>query len=340
MQPLQPVVRRHEQRLALACFLALTTCGLHAANVTTASTGLNPAADYPLRPLRMLVPFPAGGGADITARIVAEKMSEALRTQVIVDNRAGAGGNVAGVLAARAPADGYTLYTITASTAVNAALYAQLGYDLMRDFSPVIQISTLPYTLAVQNSSPLIGVKELLAQARLQPGTISYGSNGLGGLSHVAGELLAARSNTKLLHVPYKGGAQALTDVISGQITMLFATPLLSLPHVRSGRIRVLAVTTAKRTPSLPDVPSIAESGVPGYAVSSWNGILVPKATPAAIITKLNRTTALVLDTERARLSKDGSEVSSGTPAEFGTLIQADINQWKKLAVHIGLPAQ
>ncbi len=329
---------RHHQLPAFAWLLALLSYGLHSAHACAA--GGVAAADYPLRPLRMLVPFPAGGGADITARIVAEKLSETLRTQIIVDNRAGAGGNVAGVIAARAPADGYTLYTITASTAVNAALYTQLGYDLMRDFSPVIQISALPYTLAVQSSSPLAGVKELLAQARLQPGIISFGSNGLGGLSHVAGELLAARSNTKLLHVPYKGGAQALTDVISGQITMLFATPLLSLPHVRSGRIRLLAVTSAKRAPSLPEVPSIAESGVPGYAVSSWNGILVPKATPAAIITKLNRTTALVLDTERARLSKDGSEVSSGTPAEFGALIRADIDQWKKLAVHIGLPAQ
>jgi tripartite-type tricarboxylate transporter receptor subunit TctC len=329
---------RHHQLPAFAWLLALLGYGLHSTHACAA--GVVAAADYPLRPLRMLVPFPAGGGADITARIVAEKLSETLRTQIIVDNRAGAGGNVAGVIAARAPADGYTLYTITASTAVNAALYTQLGYDLMRDFSPVIQISALPYTLAVQSSSPLAGVKELLAQARLQPGIISFGSNGLGGLSHVAGELLAARSNTKLLHVPYKGGAQALTDVISGQITMLFATPLLSLPHVRSGRIRLLAVTSAKRAPSLPEVPSIAESGVPGYAVSSWNGILVPKATPAAIITKLNITTALVLDTERARLSKDGSEVSSGTPAEFGALIRADIEQWKKLAVHIGLQAQ
>ena len=329
---------RHHKLPAFVSLLALLSYGLHSAHACAA--GGVAAVDYPLRPLRMLVPFPAGGGADITARIVAEKLSETLRTQIIVDNRAGAGGNVAGVIAARAPADGYTLYTITASTAVNAALYTQLGYDMMRDFSPVIQISALPYTLAVQSSSPLAGVKELLAQARLQPGIISFGSNGLGGLSHVAGELLAARSNTKLLHIPYKGGAQALTDVISGQITMLFATPLLSLPHVRSGRIRLLAVTSAKRAPSLPEVPSIAESGVPGYAVSSWNGILVPKATPAAIITKLNRTTALVLDTERARLSKDGSEVSSGTPAEFGALIRADIDQWKKLAVHIGLPAQ
>jgi len=326
MRKLRPALRKHYQRSALACLLALPPCGLHAANVTTAPTGLNPAADYPLRPVRMLVPFPAGGGADITARIVAEKLSDALKTQVIVDNRAGAGGNVAGVIAARAPADGYTVYTITASTAVNAALYTQLGYDLMRDFSPVIQISSLPYTLAVQSSSPIAGIKELLAQARLQPGTISYGSNGLGGLSHVAGELLAARSNTKLLHVPYKGGAQALTDVISGQINVLFATPLLSLPHVRSGRIRLLAVTTAKRAPSLPEVPTIAESGVPGYAVSSWNGILVPRATPAAIITKLNMTTALVLDSERDRLSKDGSEVSSGTAAAFGALIRADID--------------
>jgi len=340
MRKLRPALRKHYQRSALACLLALPPCGLHAANVTTAPTGLNLAADYPLRPVRMLVPFPAGGGADITARIVAEKLSDALKTQVIVDNRAGAGGNVAGVIAARAPADGYTVYTITASTAVNAALYTQLGYDLMRDFSPVIQISSLPYTLAVQSSSPIAGIKELLAQARLQPGTISYGSNGLGGLSHVAGELLAARSNTKLLHVPYKGGAQALTDVISGQINVLFATPLLSLPHVRSGRIRLLAVTTAKRAPSLPEVPTIAESGVPGYAVSSWNGILVPRATPAAIITKLNMTTALVLDSERDRLSKDGSEVSSGTAAAFGALIRADIDQWKKLAAFIGLPAQ
>jgi tripartite-type tricarboxylate transporter receptor subunit TctC len=313
---------------------------LSAAVALAAQNMRDDAANYPARPIRILVPFPAGGGSDITARIIAERLSESLRQQIIVDNRPGAGGNVAGAIAAKAPADGQTLYAITASTAVNVAIYKSLAYDLVRDFAPIVQISALPYTLAINASASVNSVKELLAQARAKPGSISYGSNGLGGLSHVSGELLAALSKTRMLHVPYKGGAQALTDVMSGQITFLFATPLLSGPHVRGGKIKILAVTSAKRSNALPDAPTLSESGVPGYEVTSWNGLLAPVATSPSIIAKLNSTVNRVLGIDRDRLSKDGSDVIGGAPSEFGAVVSADIVKWKRLAREIGLSEQ
>lgn len=317
--------------------------GISGQNATVAMAAQNvrdDAANYPARPIRILVPFPAGGGSDITARIVGERLSESFRLQVIVDNRPGAGGNVAGALAAKAPADGQTLYAITASTAVSVAIYKSLTYDLVRDFTPIVQISALPYTLATNVSASVNSVKELLAVARAKPGSISYGSNGVGGLSHVSGELLAALSKTNMLHVPYKGGAQALTDVMAGQITFLFATPLLSGPQVRGGKIKILAVTSSKRSSALPDVPTISESGVLGYEVTSWNGLLAPAATSPSIIAKLNSTVNRVLGIDRDRLSKDGSDVIGGAPSEFGTVVSVDIAKWKRLAREIGLSEQ
>ena len=293
--------------------------------------------EYPSRPIRLIVPFVPGGGTDITARLVAERLTEALGQQVIIDNRPGAGGNIAGALVAHSAPDGHTLLAVGASATVNAAIYTKLSYDLVRDFSPITQTTSLPYTLVVNPSLAARSIKELVALARAKPYGVTYGSNGIGGLGHLAGELLGTLTHSKLLHVPYKGGAQALADLLAGQVNMLFSTPLQAAPHVRSGKLRMLAVTTRSRARVMPDVPTMIESGVTGYEITTWNALLTVGGTPVPIVARLHKETVRALDAIRDRLAKDGTEAVGGTPEELGALMRADIAKWKKLAQQIGI---
>lgn len=296
--------------------------------------------EYPSRPIRLIVPFTPGGGTDITARLVAEKLTERLGQQVIVDNRPGAAGNIGAELAARATPDGYTLLAITASITVNPAIHRKLSYDLTKDFAPITQTTSLPYTLVVNAGLPARSVKELIALARSRPNGLTYGSSGIGGLSHLSGGLLAALTHSNLLHVPYKGGAAALADVLSGQIDMLFSTPLQAGPHLRSGKLRGLAVTTRTRSTALPHLPTMVEAGVPGYDVNQWNGLLATGGTPAAIVARLHAETVRALQEIKERLASDGSEVVGGTPEALGAHVRAEIAKWKKLVQQIGIRAE
>lgn len=309
-----------------------------AASLASAQPG---AGDYPTRPIRFVVPFPPGGGTDITARTIAHKLTERWGQQVVVDNRPGANGTIGVDIAAKSAPDGYTVTMISSSHAVNVSLYAKLPYDLMKDLTPVTQATSQPYTLVINPSVPAKSVKELVALARVKPGTLNYGSSGAGGLSHLSGALLASLTGVSLTHIPYKGGALAMNDVIAGQIQMLFGTLLLTNPHVKAGRLRSLAVTTAKRAPAAPELPTMMEAGVPGYEVMQWYGILAPAKVPAAIIDKLSKEIARGLHEPdvKPRLAADGSDAVGNTPAEFGAHIRSEVAKWAKLVKQLGLKA-
>ena len=250
---------------------------------------------YPSKPIRLIVPFTPGGGTDITARAVAQKLTEAWGQTVVSDNRPGANGTIGVDTAAKAPPDGYTLTMISSSHAVNVGLYKHLPYDLLKDLVPVTQLTRQPYSLVIHPGVPAKSVKELVALAKAKPGTLNYGSSGTGGISHLAGALLGSLTGTDLTHVPYKGGAPAMTDVIAGQIQMLFGTILLTGPHVKAGRLRVLAVTTAQRWPGTPELPTMQEAGVPGFEITQWYGLIIAAKTPPPIIAKLNKEIARIL---------------------------------------------
>ena len=296
------------------------------------------AQAFPSKPMRMVVPFAPGGGTDILARVIGQKLGESTGQTVVVDNRPGAGGNIGAELVVRATADGHTQLMVSASYSVNAALY-KLAFDPVKDLSPVIQVATVPFVLLAHPSVPAAGMQELLALARAKPGTLNYASSGNGSAPHLAGELLAMMTGTKLVHVPYKGGAPAITDLIGGQVQLLFSTVVQGLPHVRSGRLKPLGVGSPKRSGTLPDVPTIAESGVPGFDVTNWFGILVPGATPRPVVDRLQREIAQHLGAPelRARLAAEGADAAGGTPDAFATLIRADIAKYTRIVQSAGI---
>jgi tripartite-type tricarboxylate transporter receptor subunit TctC len=300
-----------------------------------------PGSDYPSRPIRLVVPFPPGGGTDITARTIAHKLSERWGQQVVIDNRPGANGTIGVDIVAKAAPDGYTATMISSSHAVNVSLYAKLPYDLIKDLAPVTQATSQPYALVINPSVPAKSVKELIALARAKPGTLNYGSSGAGGLSHLSGALLASLAGVSLTHIPYKGGSLAMNDVIAGQIQMLFGTLLLTNPHVKAGKLRSLAVTTAKRAPAAPDLPTMMEAGVAGYEVMQWYGIIAPAKVPAPIIDKLSKEIARGLHEPdvKPRLAADGSDAVGNSPAEFGAHIRSEVAKWSKLVKQLGLKA-
>jgi tripartite-type tricarboxylate transporter receptor subunit TctC len=297
------------------------------------------AQDYPTKPIRLIVPFAPSGGTDLTARAIAAKLTESWGQTVVADNRPGANGTIAVELAVKSAPDGYTLTMISSSHSVNSTLYPKLPYDLVRDLAPITQATSQPYALVVHPSVPAKSVKELIALAKAKPGGLNYGSSGTGGFSHLAGALLASSAGIELVHVPYKGGAPALTDVISGQIQMLFSTLLQSQAQIKAGRLRALAVTTAKRTPAAPELPTMIEAGVPGYVVTGWYGILAPAKTPAPIIAKLNGEIVRILHLPevKERLAADGSEPVGNTPQEFGAHIASEIAKWRKVVQAAGI---
>jgi len=297
---------------------------------------------YPDRPIRLIVPFAPGGGTDLTARAIALKLTEAWGKSVVVDNRAGANGTIAVDIATKSPPDGYTLTMISSSHAVNSSLYKNLPYDLARDLAPITQATSQPYALVVHPSVPARTVKDLIALTKTKPDGLTYGSSGLGGLSHLSGALFASLANIKLVHVPYKGGNPALNDVIAGQIQMLFSTLLQADTQLKAGRVRALAVTTKKRSPAAPDLPTMQEAGVAGYEVAGWYGVLAPAKTPPALIDKLNAEIIRGLKSPdvQSKLAADGSEAVGSTPAEFGAHIKSEIAKWARITKEAGIKAE
>jgi tripartite-type tricarboxylate transporter receptor subunit TctC len=292
------------------------------------------AAAYPERPLRLVVPFPPGGGNDILARAVGQRLAESLGQQIIIDNRGGAGGMIGGQIAASSAADGYTLFLGSmGSLAHNPALRPNLPYSPTRDFAGVSLLATSPFILVVYPGVAARSVQELIAIARAKPGTLNYGSAGAGSSLHMTGEFFKHTAGVNIVHVAYKGTAQALTDLMTGQVQMVFSTMPPPLPHVKSGRLRALGVTSLMRAKAVPDVPTIAESGLPGFEVENWQGIVVPATTPHAIVDRLNREIikVLALSPMTDVLAAQGLDPAGDTPAQFDKLIRSEIAKWRKL---------
>jgi len=283
------------------------------------------AQNYPIKPIRLIIPFAPGGGTDLTARAIAMKLTEAWGHTVVPDNRAGANGTIAVDIATKSPPDGYTLTMISSSHSVNSSLYKSLPYDLVRDLAPITQATSQPYALVIHPSVQAKSVKELIALAKAKPDTMTYGSSGLGGLSHLSGALFSSLAGIKLIHVPYKGGNPALNDVVGGQIQMLFSTLLQADTQLKAGRVRALAVTTKKRSTAAPELPTMQEAGVAGYEVAGWYGVLAPAKTPRPIIDKLNTEIVRILHSPdvQNRLAADGSEAVGSTPEQFGNHIKS-----------------
>jgi len=294
---------------------------------------------YPSRAIRMVVPSSAGGGSDIVARIIAPKLSERLGQQVVVDNRPGAGTLIGGDVVAKSAPDGYTLLMAISTLATNPVIYKKMPYDALRDFAPITQVTSLPNILVVHPSVPARTVRELIAFARAHPGQLSYGSPGTGTNPHLAMELFRSMAKVNMVHIPYKGSAPAIIDLVAGHITVMAATALTGIPHVRSGRLRALGVTSAHRTAAAPDVPTIAEAALPGYDAVQWYGVLAPAHTPGNIVAKLHGDIARILQSPdvKDRLLGDGADPVGNTPEEFTRFIESETAKWAKVALDAGI---
>ena len=311
---------RHKNRLISALLLLI-------------AAGAAAAQSYPTHPVRMIVPYAAGGASDVTARIVAAGLSERLKQQIVVENRTGAGGAIGAEVAAKAAPDGYTLLLGSASEIVMLPVVARIPFDPVRDFAPVAMVSDIALVLAVHPSLAAQSVQELIALAKSRPGAINYGSAGIGATSHLAMAMFNAMTGTQMVHVPYKGSVPATADLVAGHLQVGTPTLPAALPYVKSGQLRVLAVTSARRWPTLPDVPTLAESGVPGYEMTLWTGLMAPAGTPQDIVTQLHRETVEVLAMPQVKeaIGRQGGEINTGGPAEFGALIKADLAKWKRV---------
>jgi tripartite-type tricarboxylate transporter receptor subunit TctC len=301
------------------------------------------AADtWPTRPIRMIVAYPPGGGTDQVGRVMADQLTQHLGQNVILDNRGGATGNIGTELAARAVPDGYTLLMgNVAPNAVNVSLFKKLGFDPVKDFSPISLVAVTPNILVAHPSLPVKTVKDLLTLAKAKPGTLNFPSAGVGSSSHLAGELLKSLAKIDMVHVPFKGGGPALVAMISGEVQIMFATMPAAMPHVKSGKARPIAVTTAKRSLAMPELPTIAEAGVAGYEAATWYGLLAPAKTPKPIVDRLHAETVKILaGPVRQRLEVQGFEPVGGTPAEFSAYIKAEIVKWAKVIKDANIPAE
>ena len=305
------------------------------------SIGNTSAQDsYPNKPIRFVVPFVAGGPTDIQGRMLGEKLGQRLGQQVVIDNRGGAGGNIGMEIVAKAPADGYTLVIATVGTwAVNPHLYKNMPFDVIKDFAPILQVSTSPGVLVIHPAVKAASVKELIALARDKPGTLNYGSSGVGGFGHICGELFTSMTKTKMTHVPYKSSAPSLTDLISGQIQVLFNNMISTVPHVKGNRLRALATTGATRSPALADLPTIAESGLPGYENSSWSAIATPAGIPKPIVARLHKefSEILKLPDIQAKHTEVGAQIVGGAPEQFHTYLKAEVAKFGKLVKAAGI---
>ena len=292
------------------------------------------AQEYPSKPIRFIVPFPPGGGNDTMARTVGHKLTAALGQQVVIDNRAGAGGIIGAETAARSAPDGYTLFLGgVGSHGINPNLHARLGYDPVTDFAPISLIASAPLILVVHPSVPAKSVKELIQLAQAKPGQLNFASNGKGGSSHLAAEMFKMMTTTDMVHVPYKGLSPALTDLLSGQVQLMFSSTVAILPQVRASKLRPLAMTGARRSPAMADVPTIAESGVPGYETASWYGVLAPAGTPRAIVERLNRQIVKITHAPdvRERLATEGADPVGSSAEEFAAHIKRELARWAKV---------
>ncbi len=295
---------------------------------------------FPDKPLRLIVPQAPGATADIMARLIGQKLTDAWKKNVVVDNRPAAGGITALELAAKSPPDGHTLVLSTeGALTINPGLYRNLPYDPVRDFAPVSRLGYAPYVLVVHPELGTRNVKELIALARAKPGTINFGSGGNGTGTHLTGELFRSAADIRIVHVPYKGAPPALTDVIAGQVQMMFGGLPLVRTQVRAGRVRALAVTTLQRSPALPEVPALAESGLPGFAVSPWWGILAPSGTPRAVVDKLHRevVNSLAAADVKEAFAQHGAVAIGDAPAEFGAAIRAELVKWSRVIRDAGI---
>ena len=315
-------------RLAAAVFQSLLIVAV------TPAFGVSAHAQiYPAKPVRFLVPFAPGGGNDIVARILGSKLSEAWGQQVVVDNRPGAGGNMAAEITARAAPDGYTVFQFNVANTIALSLYRKLPYDPVRDFAPVTQIGSTPFMLVVHPTVKAASVQELIALAKSRPGTLNYGSSGNGGSTHLVMELFKAQAGIDVVHIPFKGAGPALTSLLSGQIQVMFAVPAAALPHLKSGRLRALAVSSLQRSPLVPGLPTVAESGLAGFEGSAWYGVVVPAGTPRTVIHKLNTDIVRILrDPAIAEtLTRRGIEVAASAPEAFARFISSEIVKWGKV---------
>jgi tripartite-type tricarboxylate transporter receptor subunit TctC len=297
------------------------------------------AVNFPSKPIRLIVPYPPGGGSDRISRAVTRPLAENLKQQVVIDNRGGAGGNIGMEIAAKAPPDGHTLvFALTAQLAVNPALFKKVPYDPIRDFEPITLLATGPYVLVVHPSLPAKTLKELIALARARPGQITYASSGNGSGGHLASELLNSMTNVKMLHIPYKGGGPALVDLLAGNVQVLFSTWSSSKPHIDTGRIRALAVSTDKRLSGV-DVPTVAEAGVPGYDAGVWYAFLAPAGTPQPIISKLNAEILKAANHPDARqvLTTGAIEFIGSTPEALAKFMKSELVKWAKVVKESGL---
>ena len=308
--------------------------------VACALLALSPAnaQDYPNKPIRLIVPQPPGGTSDILARVLAQKLADNVHQQVIIDNRAGASGTIGTDLAAKATPDGYTIVLVYTTHATTPAIYGKLPYDPVADFAPVTIAALAPLFLVVHPRIPVTSVKELIAYAKTRPGELNFCSAGNGSGSHLAGELFNTMTGVRLTHIPYKGSGLAITELIGGQVQLMFAGIVPIDPHVKAGRVRGIAVSSAKRSISLPQVPTIAESGLPGFDVVGWYGVLAPAHTPPPIVARLNREFLKILQTPgmRDRLLSEGAEPVGNSPAEFTAFLKTDIARWARVVKTAG----
>jgi tripartite-type tricarboxylate transporter receptor subunit TctC len=315
------------RRLATACLLA-------ALAVTQATPQALAQSDYPSRPVRIVVPSEPGGGTDTSARVLAEKLSQQTGKQFVVENRPGAAQMIGIEQVARAPADGYTLLVAASPITINPAINDKVRYDVLRDFAPISQLVSVPSVLVINPKLPPKTLKDFIAAAKTQPGELNYGSAGTGTQPHMAMELLKSMAGIDLQHIPYKGVAPALTDILGGRVAAMFVNMISAKPHADAGNLRVLANSSVRRSPVMPDVPTVAEAGVPGYEAMQWFGLFAPAGTPATVVAYLHKETAAALQSPemKKRLAADGADAVGNTPAEFTAQVKAELAKWAAVA--------
>ena len=304
-----------------------------AALCAAAASPLAWANDYPNKPVKLVVPYPPGGPTDIVARVVAQKLQEQMGQSFFIENRPGAVANIGAEAVARSPADGYTLVVATTAHAINPSLFAKLSYSITKDFAPISQLTSGPLVIVTNPATPANNVKELIALAKSKQGGLNYASSGNGQSTHLSAELFNAMGGVKMAHVPYKGSAPALTDVMGGQADLMFDTMLSSMPHVKAGKLKALAVTSSQRSPSAPGIPTVAESGLPGYEAIAWNGLLAPAGTPKEVVDRLSAELKKVLDNPEVaqRFEAQGFAAAWSTPTAYAGFLQAEVDKWGKV---------
>jgi len=322
-------MKQHSRTMVYSRFFSL----ILAPAVAVALPGHVEAQPYPEKPIRFIVPFAPGGGNDMIARLVGEKLSQSWGQQVVVDNRPGAGGNIAAEITARSNPDGYTIFLFNSTNAIAPSLFRNVPFDPIKDFEPVVLIATSPFALVVNPATPAKSVADLVALAKAKAGELTYASGGNGSSTHLAAEEFKQLAGIKMIHVPYRGGGPALIDVIGGRVTMYFSSIPPSLPHIRAGRVRALGITSKQRSPLLPEVPTISEAALPGFESGASYGIVMPADTPSSIVDKMNREIARLLATPEvsSRLKNQGLHIAAGSPRDFSRFMKAEIAQWARI---------